>query len=534
MLPFQALAENVVSVRAAAVAPGTNGNGTMSAAAARAMKYGALPASEADVRAKAAADRAYDEAAAAGALRAGSSGDVVVDPGPAASSPQAVLVSGRSYAGQTDAGSTPPDTTGAVGTTRFVQLVNRRFAIYSRTTSSNTLLSSGTLNQLAGWGSNVNSFDPQIIWDPTTNRFYYAMDSILSSTDNRIAFGWSKTSSPSTAADWCKYSHAYGSEFPDFPKLGDSRFSFMYGVNTYLSSFVRSDLTVWPKPAAGSTCPAPPQGRILKDLRDTSGSNKIFSPTPANGIDAHNFGYAIARSLGVPSSSLWIKPVETTSSSAIPSFKPTRTVSLSTSYTVPPSARQPTFTQVLDTSDTRMTQAVFARNPGRSGSPYSLWTQQTVGNGSFSAIRWYEIDPTFTSPILRRTGLITGASAFVFNAAISPDRRVDGATLQFGDSFVVGYNFSSTSVAARVRSASSLHGGTPGGFLGVVNGSPYRDFSCAGAGQRCRWGDYSAATPDPRPGTSGSGAVWMTNQFGGTGTATTQANWRTWIWAARP
>ena len=126
-----------------------------------------------------------------------------------AASPQAPVVS-LAFAGQSDSGVAPPDTTGAVGTTRIIELVNRRYMITNR---AGTLLSSNTLNVLAGWGTGVNSFDPQIIWDGTTNRFYYAMDSVVCSTDNRLAFGFSKSSSPNTAADWCKYYINYGSLF---------------------------------------------------------------------------------------------------------------------------------------------------------------------------------------------------------------------------------------------------------------------------------------------------------------------------------
>jgi hypothetical protein len=107
----------------------------------------------------------------------------------------------------------PPDTTGAIGPTRFVQLVNARAGILNRTTG--VLSSAGTLNQLAGVAASVNSFDPQIIWDPTTNRFYYTMTSIFSAIDNTLSFGFSKTSSPTNVTtDWCHYSRASVRRFP--------------------------------------------------------------------------------------------------------------------------------------------------------------------------------------------------------------------------------------------------------------------------------------------------------------------------------
>ena len=111
------------------------------------------------------------------------------------------------------------------------------------------------------------------------------------------------------------------------------------------------------------------------------------------------------------------------------------------SYAVPPGATQPRLSQRIDTSDARPTQAVLARNPRRGGR-LSLWTQQTVANRGVSAVRWYEIDPV-GAPRLADNGLIAAPGVFLFDAAISPDRRVDGGTRAFGDSFVVGYNVSS-------------------------------------------------------------------------------------------
>jgi hypothetical protein len=50
--------------------------------------------------------------------------------------------------GLTDNTGSPPDTTGAIGPTRFLQLVNSRAGIFNRTTGA--LIGSGTLDQLAG------------------------------------------------------------------------------------------------------------------------------------------------------------------------------------------------------------------------------------------------------------------------------------------------------------------------------------------------------------------------------------------------
>lgn len=519
-------------------ANGQQGDGSMSPAARAAMMHGALPASAADVAAKAAANRAYDAAVKRGALLPLGASDVAALGGGSASQAPVIV---SPIPGQRDAGGAPPDTTGATGTTRYVQTVNSRFMIVNR--ENNVTLSSGTLNRLAGWGAAVNSFDPQVIWDPTTRRFYYAMDSVFSSTDNRIAFGFSKSSSPNTAADWCKYFVEYGSLFPDYPKLGDNQHFVLIGVNTYnsLDEFIRSDLLVLTKPVGTgtiSTCPtftALMNGRSANftDLRDTT-DQPVFSPTPANSIDTLVFGYVVARNLAIPATKLWIIPVNETTGGQ-PRRLPARVVTIPATP-IPPDAAQPVVTQKLDTSDTRMTQAVLSRNPLRSNT-LSLWTQQTIANGATgSQIRYYEIRPDLTAPVLRRTGLISAAGAFLFNAAISSDRRVDGAIAANGGSFLITFNATKVSAPAvfpRIRTGSSVLGAAPTFTTVKESTGPYRDFTCAGAGQTCRWGDYSGATPDPRPRGSAS-AVGFTNQYASGNTAATQSNWRTWIWHARP
>jgi hypothetical protein len=81
-----------------------------------------------------------------------------------------------------------------------------------------------------------------------------------------------------------------------------------------------------------------------------------------------------------------------------------------------------------------------ARNPANSNH-FSLWTQHTVSDRGRAAVRWYEIDLSAAfGPAIRRHGLIADRNADFFNAAISPDRRVDGTTAKHGDSFVIQYN----------------------------------------------------------------------------------------------
>lgn len=513
-------------------------DGTMSVAARAAMMRGALRL-DADVASKRAATRA---ASASGAWEAPLAPSDLGPVGAGSRKRAPIVVGGLSFAGQVDTSGTPPDTTGAIGSTRFVQLVNRRFGIYNRATGA--LISAGTLNTLAGLSSSVNSFDPQVIWDPTTNRFYYVMDSVFSSTNNKLAFGFSKTSSPNNGTtDWCHYTYtpADAARFPDYPKLGDNFYFIIIGVNSFKPGFVGSDLIAISKPESGSTCPL----EIFKagtklNLRDTANA-LVFTPVPGNQMDNSSIGYVVARNGSLPSNRLWFFNVTRDAATGFPVFGTARGVVVA-GYTVPPDANQPPaafgYNPLLDTLDARPTQAVQGVNPDRG--TFSFWTQHTIAVGAFAGVRWYEINPVPAVPVILRTANINSGSAHLFNAAISPDRRVLGGTAQFGDSFVVQYSVSGSTIDPRIVAGSSFSGGALS-FLLVRNGvDTYRDFSCPNAGDpNCRWGDYSAATPDPNPPSNrprlDRGAVWGTNQYSGVlNPAAGTANWRTWIFNLQP
>ena len=63
---------------------------------------------------------------------------------------------------------TPPDSTGAIGPTRYLEFVNNLVGVYDR--SNLTLLSSTDLGTFTAVPFGLNTSDPQIQWDPQGNR----------------------------------------------------------------------------------------------------------------------------------------------------------------------------------------------------------------------------------------------------------------------------------------------------------------------------------------------------------------------------
>jgi hypothetical protein len=474
----------------------------------------------------------YEAAKAAAAARAGQGALPATTPS-AGRDP----IVGIEFQGQTDANFTPPDTTGAVGPTRYLELVNSRFGIYDRT---GVLLDSGTLNVLAGVSSSRIVFDPQALWDPQTQRFYYAaVNSNSSFTSHQLAFGWSKTSNPTTDADWCKYSFGFGytgGDLPDYPKLGDSQDFILIGSNVFDGgfSFQSADVAWVRKPAAGTTCPALSsfaKGKVT-DLRDANGS-QTFTPIPANQTDTSKTIVIVSNDPYEATRNFLTVFAVTPAGSEAPfaGRGPTGKSVPIASYSMPPPAPQPGTSNTLDTLDARVTQAVSAIDPLHSNK-LGLWTQHTVAGGAGSQVRWYEIDALATNPVTLQTGTVTSGSLYAFNGAISPDRANNGATIAFGGSMVLGFNTSSSSQFPAIQMVSKVGAGAQSGFV-MVQQSPGSnfDFSCS----PCRWGDYAGAVPDPAASQTGSvGAVWLANQWNVAGLGSDAADWRTWIWSATP
>ena len=450
----------------------------------------------------------------------------------------------------------PSDSTGAAGPARYIELVNAKYGIYNRTVSPPSTLATGTLQTFTGDCASCIVGDPQVIWDPGTNRFYYAALDFTAevggaSSSNYLLLGFSKSSTPSTGStsDWCNYtlgnsaSTGFGLNLPDYPKLGDSADFWMVGWNLFDSggNFSAAQVEAISKPTGTGTITTCPDGATGFTTGSTSLAS-AFTPLPAQQTDTSSTGYLIARPPSLPATSILLYSV-TKGGGGAPVFSSVGSIGVS-SYAVPPSAPEKGTTFKIDTSDTRFTQAVSAVDAmchTRSGGPaVGLWTQHTVKGGAGSEVQWFEINASTAAICQSGTAAPSGRDAF--DAAISPDRLVNGSTAMFGSDFVLGYDTSSSTTDPTIDMLSSVGHAASSAAVKVVGATgPYEDgFTCPpppkGNGV-CRWGDYAAATPDPNPALASSttGEVWLTNMFNANTLASgTNDNWRTENWAARP
>jgi len=506
-------------LRVVRASPDAAADGTLGVAARRSLSQGYLVPDQ----------RAYESAKAKAARRTPSASFTQPLP-PQQLAPSTV----SSWAGASDTGFAPSDSTGAVGTQRFIQLVNSEFAIYDK--GSTIPMSSGSLNTLASASGVDTLFDVQVIWDPTTSRFYYTMIDVESPTQNNLAFGWSKTASPTSgsSSDWCKYTISYGAQFPDYPKLGDSKYFALIGVNVFSGNlFTGADALAITKPSSGTSCPSSPKLKTKSDLM-SSDSTFAFTPVPANAIDTKDNGWIAATPSDLPSKKISLFKVKKESGEA--KIQKTATQLKVSSYSAPPNAPQGGSSTKIDTLDGRLTQAVAATDTGHNDK-FALWTQHAVSGGAGSKVRWYEIYPS--EPKLIQNGSVSNNSKYDFDGAISPNRAVQGSSKSGGKNMVLNFVASSGSSFPTIKMVSKKGNNSQSSQVAVKQSpGPIAGFDCSDSdqGDPCRWGDYASTTPDP----SNSSRIWTVSQWASANKPACAtplncpATWRTQIFIATP
>ncbi|HEY6874890.1 MAG TPA: fibronectin type III domain-containing protein, partial [Candidatus Dormibacteraeota bacterium] len=403
---------------------------------------------------------------------------------------------------------TPPDSTGAIGPTRYVEFVNNLIAVYDR--SNLAKLSSLDMATFTAVPSGLYTSDPQIQWDPLGNRWFYAAVAFNANfTTDYLLFGWSKTADPSDlSGGWCRYASPTGAIITDYPKLGHDANFVIIGDNQYDGSqsglpFVTADIwAIGKPPASATTCSGSVTATHFADkthvLKNADGSG-AFTPVPANTSDSFANGYIVAAHdvSSNPQSKVMVWQM-----TPGPKLQAKGDISVGASYAVPPGVPQPGVPYLIDSLDGRLTQAVAHLDP--SAGVEAVWTQHTVAGGAGTVVRWYELLPG--SLAVRQQGRLTSSTDWYWNAAISPSIA--------GNDAMIEYNRGSASllsvIGAQTRTNTTPLGQMDPGeaFLGASSAADQETAFQTNCAPTCRWGDYSGATPDP----NNTGVVWGSNQ----------------------
>ena len=380
-------------------------------------------------------------------------------------------------------------------------------------------MASGSLNTLAGVSSADTLFDVQVIWDPTTKRFYYTMIDSISQTNNDLAFGFSKSSSPSSgsSSDWCKYSIDFGSQFPDYPKLGDSKYFALIGVNVFTAAriFLGAEALGDEEAGVGSGCPSSLEGH-----EQVTPHEQRLDPglhTRSRQRDRHQ-AERLDRRHPEPPAEQEDLAVQGQEENGKAKIQGTATQLKVEPVRRPPNAPQSGNSVRIDTLDGRLTQAVAATDTGHNDK-FALWTQHTVSGGAGSKVRWYEIYPS--DPKLIQNGLgLQQLEVRLRRRDLAEPRRQRLRQVGRQEHGLELRRPRRGRASRRIKMVSKKGGNSQSGQVAVKQSpGPIAGFDCSDSGgggepdgtssQLCRWGDYASATPDP----SNSPRIWNVSQW---------------------
>lgn len=379
-----------------------------------------------------------------------------------------------------ESGFIPPDTDGAVGPSHFVELINGRFRVYDKTDGS--VVQSKTLDQFwtdAGANPVGGTFDPRIIYDHATNRWFAAaLDRGLGGgAANDLLVAVSSSSDP--AGGWSGFDFVANPTttwFADFPQLGLDFDGVYVSVNNFGAGFQSVSIFSFPK---SDLLTATPTIANRTTFLEESASTRGFAIQPAVDFGASDGRAAL---LATASAANRFNRTNIFGAGAAGATL-SASVNIAVTTSDPPAAFQPDGTQDLDAGDPRIATTVFEVGD-------SLWSVHGINSGGRAAIRWEEISEV-TNAVLQQ-GTIADANADFFFPSIAANASGE---------VVIGFTQSSATAGTGFASAYAVTGTTSSGV--TTFGAPMllkqgvATYHVNDGNGTNRWGDYSATTLDP-------------------------------------
>lgn len=390
--------------------------------------------------------------------------------------------------------SAPPDTTGAVGKTQYVQWVNSSFAVFDKTTG-NVVYGPVAGNTLwSGFGGKCetqNDGDPIVQYDKAADRWVMTQFAVPTGGPYFECVAVSQTSDATGAYN--RYAFQY-SGFNDYPKVGVWPDAYYLTFNMFSSSnaFLGTQVCAYDRAAMLAGRAATQQcvqlgvnyGGVLP--ADLDGS----TPPPAGSPN-----YLI--NVGTNNLNLWKFKVDWV----------TPTNSRMTGPTVIPVAAfnaacgggtcipQPSTTQQLDSLADRMMFRLAYRN---FGDHESLLASHSVQAGSSaSSVRWYEIRSPNGTPTVYQQSSYAPDAASRWMGSLAMDKMGNMA---------VGYSVSSSTITPSLRYSTRL-------ATDALNTLSNETSIVVGGGSQLatlsRWGDYTHMSIDPIDDCT----FWYTGQY---------------------
>ena len=389
---------------------------------------------------------------------------------------------GQNFLGATyfDSFFSPPDTMAAVGPDHIAELINGSYTVYSKANGQRLL--AWTLDQFwaaAGATPLWFAFDPRIVYDKSSDRWFAVAADDAGSPQSRFLVGVSRSSDP--LQGWTAFAvdaDPTNQRWIDFPTLGLNGDRVVVVANAFPVSFGTTEVAVLVIPKADLLAPSP-----------TVVNATLFNPVPAT-----TTGYTVQPVLdesGAPGVlrllSAYNIPFGTMRISFVAGTPTSPLVSAGGFISVPVAADPPNAAQPpmpfqkppLHTGTAALQCQVVQRNS-------SLWAVYPFNLGGRSAARWYEFS---LRGAIRQTGVLSDPTLAYYYPSI--------AVNDFGD-VVIAFSGSS---AGQPVSAYAAVGQTKASVTTfappVLLRAGTDDFVRLDTLGRNRWGDYSATVVDP-------------------------------------
>jgi hypothetical protein len=399
----------------------------------------------------------------------------------------------------------PPDTAGAVGRDHLLVALNSQLRIQSRT--GTTLRTATTRSLFDPVRGTYRTFDPRVLFDPRTDRWYISVITDQKTTANSQRTGSatllaiSRSADPLAAWDLYRFDAPSGIWY-DFPSLGFDATRIVISLNAYNvtdNKFNRAHIYVLDKIH-------PDQSPAQIDLTGSGGTL-----VPATSYDDSPTMYMIEQWNGNSRGSGYLR-LYTVSRDGV---APVGFVSVPHTWAAVGTADNTDFapqagsTAKIDTGDNRLLAAYY-----RNG---SIWTVQTIFVPSAaptrSAVQWWQVS---VSAAVQQNGVVDDAQGVFFYAypSIAVNKR--------GDVLIAGTRFSATTVPSAFftfRNATDAENATAAPVVFKEGESSYTKINSTFN----RWGDYSTAAVDPVNDTD----FWTIQEYAATPNAGTD-RWGTW------
>ncbi len=430
----------------------------------------------------------------------------------------AIPPTGVSFDGMTNTtGSTPPDTVGDVGPNHYVQMVNSRFQIFSKT--GTPLFGPANINTLfAGFGGpcqTQNSGDPVVLYDQLADRWLLTQFTATGPEYfNCVAL--STTNDPT--GTYYRWAFSTGTNFPDYPKYGVWSDGYYIATREFAggSSYTAVGAYALNREQMILGNPAPqvvsflfPRGsepfKVGDGIQPADIDGNILPPTgsPQYYVGSMDLGGPY----GAPADALnlfkfvvnWTTPANSTFTLS----NQINTAAFDSIFPCTPSSRacipQPGTTTKLDILSYR--QRPLHRLAYRNfGSFESLVTNQSVeATTGIAGIRWWEIRSPNSSPVLYQEGTYSPDNVHRWMGSLAMDRK---------GNMLLGFSVSdATTVFPGIRYTGRFS-------TDPLNTMPQGEGTViAGAGSQTstgsRWGDYSSMNID----SVDDCTFWYTTQY---------------------